>query len=183
MKDEQDARGRSEAALKRQLSELKTQAGAAQAANDRIQREKTALENRAIDAEAAVLGAMKKASVDTKARSKAEDDLRDANQSIADAENVIEDLRVESALALDAKQEELQAELDAIAACIIGGASFFGGRGTVLGVFAGVMIMGILRNGLNLMDVSAFWQQVLIGAIIVIAVYIDVLRKDFGTRK
>ena len=43
--------------------------------------------------------------------------------------------------------------------------------------------MGILRNGLNLMDVSAFWQQVLIGAIIVIAVYIDVLRKDFGTRK
>ena len=47
----------------------------------------------------------------------------------------------------------LQSELDAIAACIIGGASFFGGRGTVLGVFAGVMIMGILRNGLNLMDV------------------------------
>ena len=38
--------------------------------------------------------------------------------------------------------------------------------------------MGILRNGLNLMDVSAFWQQVLIGSIIVIAVYIDVLRKD-----
>ncbi len=46
----------------------------------------------------------------------------------------------------------LQSELDAIAACIIGGASFFGGRGTVLGVFAGVMIMGILRNGLNLFD-------------------------------
>ena len=49
----------------------------------------------------------------------------------------------------------LQSELDAIAAVIIGGASFFGGRGTVLGVFAGVMIMGILRNGLNLMNVSA----------------------------
>ena len=60
---------------------------------------------------------------------------------------------------------------------------FFGGRGTVLGVFAGVMIMGILRNGLNLMDVSSFWQQVLIGSIIVIAVYIDVLRRDLGTRK
>ena len=59
----------------------------------------------------------------------------------------------------------LNAELDAIAACIIGGASFFGGRGTVLGVFVGVMIMGILRNGLNLMDVSSFWQQVLIGTI------------------
>ena len=77
----------------------------------------------------------------------------------------------------------LNAELDAIAACIIGGASFFGGRGTVLGVFAGVMIMGILRNGLNLNDVSAFWQQVLIGSIIVVAVYVDVLRKDLGTRK
>ena len=77
----------------------------------------------------------------------------------------------------------LNAELDAIAACIIGGASFFGGRGTVLGVFAGVMIMGLLRNGLNLMDVSSFWQQVLIGTIIVLAVYIDVLRKDLGTRK
>ena len=53
----------------------------------------------------------------------------------------------------------------------------------MLGVFVGVMIMGILRNGLNLMDVSSFWQQVLIGAIIVLAVYIDVLRKDLGTRK
>ena len=40
----------------------------------------------------------------------------------------------------------------------------------MLGVFAGVMIMGILRNGLNLMDVSSFWQQVLIGSIIVLAV-------------
>src|SRR5210317_1349349 len=77
----------------------------------------------------------------------------------------------------------LQSELDAIAACIIGVASFFGGRGTVLGVFAGVMIMGILRNGLNLMNVSVFWQQVLIGSIIIIAVYIDVLRREFSTRK
>ena len=76
----------------------------------------------------------------------------------------------------------LQSELDAIAAVIIGGASFFGGRGTVLGVFAGVMIMGILRNGLNLMTVSVFWQQVLIGSIIILAVYIDVLRRQLATR-
>lgn len=74
------------------------------------------------------------------------------------------------------------AELDAIAAVIIGGASFFGGRGTVLGVFAGVLIMGLLRNGLNLMDVSAFWQQTLIGIIIVLAVYVDVLRRRAGAR-
>lgn len=70
------------------------------------------------------------------------------------------------------------AELDAIAAVIIGGASFFGGRGTVLGVFAGVLVMGLLRNGLNLMDVSAFWQQTLIGLIVVGAVYVDVLRRQ-----
>ena len=69
------------------------------------------------------------------------------------------------------------AELDAIAAVIIGGASFFGGRGTVLGVFAGVLVMGLLRNGLNLMDVSAFWQQTMIGMIVVGAVFVDVLRR------
>ena len=46
-----------------------------------------------------------------------------------------------------------------------------------------MMIMGILRNGLNLMDVSSFWQQVLIGSIFVLAVYVDVLRRELGTRK
>lgn len=68
-------------------------------------------------------------------------------------------------------------ELDAIAACIIGGASFFGGRGAAGGVFIGAIIMGLLRNGLNLMNVSVFWQQVGIGVIILMAVYIDVLRR------
>jgi len=71
----------------------------------------------------------------------------------------------------------LQAELDAIAAVIIGGASFFGGRGTVIGTFVGVLIMGLLRNGLNLMNVSAFWQMVVIGVVILLAVYVDVLRQ------
>jgi ribose transport system permease protein len=74
-------------------------------------------------------------------------------------------------------------ELDAIAAVIIGGASFFGGRGTVLGVLAGVLIMGILRNGLNINNVSAFWQQILIGLVIIIAVYIDVLRRQAALRR
>jgi ribose transport system permease protein len=74
-------------------------------------------------------------------------------------------------------------ELDAIAAVIIGGASFFGGRGTVLGVLAGVLIMGLLRNGLNLNNISPFWQQILIGLIIIIAVYVDVLRRRAATRK
>ena len=75
------------------------------------------------------------------------------------------------------------AELDAIAAVIIGGASFFGGRGTVLGVFAGVLVMGLLRNGLNLMNISAFWQQTLIGIIIILAVWIDVLRRSSATKR
>lgn len=74
-------------------------------------------------------------------------------------------------------------ELDAIAAVIIGGASFFGGRGTVVGVLAGVLIMGILRNGLNINNVSAFWQQILIGLVIIVAVYIDVLRRRAGVRR
>jgi ribose transport system permease protein len=73
------------------------------------------------------------------------------------------------------------AELDAIAAVIIGGASFFGGRGMVWGVLAGALIMGLLRNGLNLLDVSVFWQQILIGAVIILAVYIDVLRRQAGS--
>ena len=74
------------------------------------------------------------------------------------------------------------AELDAIAAVIIGGASFFGGRGNVLGVLAGVLIIGLLRNGLNLNNVSVFWQQILIGLVIILAVYIDVLRRRAAVR-
>ena len=68
-------------------------------------------------------------------------------------------------------------ELDAIAAVIIGGASFFGGRGTVIGTFIGVLIMGFIRNGLILLNVSVFWQEVAIGAIIIVAAYVDVLRR------
>ncbi len=74
-------------------------------------------------------------------------------------------------------------ELDAIAAVIIGGASFFGGRGTVIGVLAGVLIMGLLRNGLNINNVSAFWQMILIGFVIIVAVYIDVLRRKAAVRR
>lgn len=67
-------------------------------------------------------------------------------------------------------------ELDVIAAVIIGGASFAGGEGTIIGTFIGAAFMGILRNGLVLLNVSAFWQQVVIGAVIMGAVAIDFLR-------
>jgi ribose/xylose/arabinose/galactoside ABC-type transport system permease subunit len=69
------------------------------------------------------------------------------------------------------------AELDAISAVIIGGASFFGGRGTVLGVFAGVLVIGMMRNLLNLSNVQVFWQQVLIGLVIIGVVAFDVIRR------
>lgn len=73
------------------------------------------------------------------------------------------------------------AELDAISAVIIGGASFFGGRGSVLGVLAGVLVIGLLRNILNLNNVQVFWQQVLIGVVIILAVFLDVLRRRTGS--
>jgi ribose transport system permease protein len=68
-------------------------------------------------------------------------------------------------------------ELDVIAAVVIGGASLAGGAGTVSGTLVGALIIGVLRNGLNLLDVSAFWQQVIIGAVIAIAVMTDTLRR------
>lgn len=60
-------------------------------------------------------------------------------------------------------------ELDAIAAVVIGGASLYGGRGSILGTLMGVLIMVMIRNGLNLMGVSPFWQGTAIGAIIIVA--------------
>lgn len=67
-------------------------------------------------------------------------------------------------------------ELDAIAATVIGGTSLFGGVGSIGGTVIGALIMGVLRNGLNLLNVSSFWQQVVIGVVIITAVYVDQLR-------
>ncbi|MBN6206735.1 ABC transporter permease [Ralstonia pickettii] len=69
-------------------------------------------------------------------------------------------------------------ELDAIAAVVIGGASLMGGSGAILGTMIGVLIMGVLRNGLNLLGISYFWQQVAIGIVIIIAVYFDTYKKN-----
>ena len=68
-------------------------------------------------------------------------------------------------------------ELDAIAATVIGGTSLMGGQGSVIGTLIGALIMGVLRNGLNLLGVSSFVQQVVIGAVIIGAVLIDVAFK------
>ena len=71
----------------------------------------------------------------------------------------------------------LSYELDAIAACVIGGTSLFGGVGTALGSVTGAGLMGLIRNGSNLLNVSAFWQQIVIGVIIWIAVAWDQYRR------
>ncbi len=68
-------------------------------------------------------------------------------------------------------------ELDAIAAVVIGGASLAGGVGKASGTLIGALILAVLRNGLNLLDVSAFWQQVVIGVVIALAVLLDTLRR------
>jgi ribose transport system permease protein len=64
-------------------------------------------------------------------------------------------------------------ELDAIAAVVIGGASLYGGRGSMLGTLFGVFIMVMIRNGLNLMGVSPFWQGSAIGTIIIVALLVE----------
>jgi len=71
-------------------------------------------------------------------------------------------------------------ELDAIAAVVIGGASLAGGVGSGTGTLIGALILGVLRNGLNLLNVSPFWQQVVIGVVIALAVMTDTLRRRKG---
>ena len=68
-------------------------------------------------------------------------------------------------------------ELEAIAAVIIGGANLFGGEGIVLGTLIGAVIMGVLRNSLNLLNVSTYLQQVIVGFVIVTMVSISILRR------
>jgi ribose/xylose/arabinose/galactoside ABC-type transport system permease subunit len=67
--------------------------------------------------------------------------------------------------------------LDVIAAVVIGGTSLFGGVGTIVGTLIGVLLVSSIRNGLNLLAVSAFWQQVAIGTLILLAVLLDYLTK------
>jgi ribose transport system permease protein len=80
---------------------------------------------------------------------------------------------------LDSAQPSLGTsyELDAIAAVVIGGTSLSGGTGSIGGTIIGVLIIGVLRNGLNLLSVSPFMQQVVIGLVILLAVTAETFRK------
>ncbi len=71
----------------------------------------------------------------------------------------------------------LNYELDVIAAVVVGGTSLFGGRGTIIGTFIGSMLIAVLRNGLNLLNVGSYVQQVIVGVVILLAVLIDQLRQ------
>ncbi len=68
-------------------------------------------------------------------------------------------------------------ELDAIAAAVIGGTSLMGGEGTIVGTLIGAFMMAVIRNGLNLLNVNSFWQQIVIGVVIIVAVWMDRMRK------
>ena len=69
-------------------------------------------------------------------------------------------------------------ELEGVAAAFIGGASIFGGTGSMSGALIGAFIIGVIRNGLNLLGVDSFQQQVVIGVVIILAVYYDRIRSE-----
>ncbi len=76
----------------------------------------------------------------------------------------------------------LNYELTAITAAIIGGTNLFGGRGSVAGALIGALIMGVLQNGLNLLAVPSFYQQMAIGAVLILAVWLDRINRVGGRR-
>lgn len=67
-------------------------------------------------------------------------------------------------------------EMDAVAACVIGGASFNGGKGTMAGTFIGAIIMAEIKNGLNLLGAASDIQQIVVGIVVILAVMVDVIR-------
>jgi len=74
------------------------------------------------------------------------------------------------------------AEMDAIAACVIGGTSLMGGAGTVIGALIGALVMTSLDNGMSLMGLESFWQYVVKGSILVIAVWLDISNRSKGLK-
>jgi ribose transport system permease protein len=73
-------------------------------------------------------------------------------------------------------------ELDAIAATVMGGTSLTGGQGTIAGTIVGALVISLVRNGMNLLNVPSFWQQFVIGSVIILAAALDQWRKRQITR-
>ena len=69
------------------------------------------------------------------------------------------------------------AEMDAISAVVLGGTSMNGGRGTISGTVIGAIVIGVLKNGMNLLGIDSSWQFIVQGIVILIAVYLDYLKQ------
>ncbi|HXW76340.1 MAG TPA: ribose ABC transporter permease, partial [Candidatus Eremiobacteraceae bacterium] len=70
-------------------------------------------------------------------------------------------------------------ELQSIAAVVVGGTSLMGGRGSIAGTFVGALLIGVLYNVMNLLNVQSYAQDVVLGAVILLAVLLDELRKRY----
>ena len=70
------------------------------------------------------------------------------------------------------------AEMDAIASCVIGGASLAGGSGAVVGALVGALVMASIDNGMSMMNTPTFWQYIVKGLILLIAVWMDISSKN-----
>ncbi|MFO1071430.1 MAG: ABC transporter permease [Geminicoccaceae bacterium] len=97
---------------------------------------------------------------------------------LAGLTGIIEVSYLSSAIA----NQGLGKELSVIAAAVIGGTALTGGEGTVFGIFIGTIILEVLRNGLVLMGTDAYWQGIFVGGVIIIAVFIDQVRKGLWRR-
>ncbi len=96
--------------------------------------------------------------------------------TLSGAMSAISGLIITSRLSSATPQAGSGYEMYAIAAVVLGGTSLMGGKGRMFGTMVGVLIIGVLHPGLNIIGVSAFWQQVIQGIVILIAVLIDVIR-------
>lgn len=74
-------------------------------------------------------------------------------------------------------------EMTVISSVVLGGISMDGGVGSIAGALIGMLILGVLQNGLTLLDVSSFWQQITRGLVIILAVYLDFVRKNSNAKK
>ncbi|MFT9110958.1 MAG: ribose ABC transporter permease [Bifidobacterium psychraerophilum] len=102
--------------------------------------------------------------------------------TISGAMSALSGLVITSRLSSATPQAGSGYEMFAIAAVVLGGTSLMGGKGRLTGTMIGVLIIGVLNNGLNIIGVSAFWQQVVEGVVILVAVLIDVLRNRKSLR-
>ena len=75
------------------------------------------------------------------------------------------------------------AEMDAISAVVLGGTSMTGGVGRISGTVIGCLVIGVLNNGMNLMGIDSSWQYVVKGIVVLVAVYIDYIKKERSSNK